>query len=161
MDFNNRLQRAIERGERTRQARGQAELERELSIEELKTLHSGYRLELSEHIESCLKKLADHIPGFRYQSILSEAGWGGRITRDDLQLKAGKPAETRYSRLELVISPFSDAAILEMITKGMVRNREVLNRKHYQKLTEFDVDSFKELVDLRVLEFAELYSATD
>ena len=47
------------------------------------------------------------------------------------------------------------------IVKGTVRNREVLNRKHFQMLDEIDLDSFQELVDLRVLEFAELYSAND
>jgi len=161
MDFNDRLQRAIERGQRTRHARGRAALERELSIEELKTLHSTYRLELSEHIENCLKKLADHVPGFKFQSVVGEEGWGGRLVRDDLRLSPGKPPETRYSRLEVLISGFSEAGILELVVKGTVRNREVLNRKHYQKLTDFDIDSFKELVDLRVLEFAELYAATD
>lgn len=160
MDFNDRLQKAIERGERTRDARGRAELERELTLEELKNLHSTYRLELSEHIEDCLKRLADHIPGFKFQSVVSEDGWGARLSRDDLHLSRGRSSENRYSRLEVLISPFGEAGILEMVVKGTVRNREVLNRKHYQKLIDFDIDSFKELVDLRVLEFAELYSST-
>lgn len=161
MDFDDRLKKAIERGERTKVARGEAELARELSLEELRTLYSQNRLELSEHIESCLKKLADHLPGFKHQSIVSEDGWGGRLTRDDLHLVPGKPPESRYSRLEVLISPFSPAGILELIVKGTVRNREVLNRKHFQMLDEIDLDSFQELVDLRVLEFAELYSAND
>ena len=161
MDFDTRLQKAIERGEKAKDVRGQAALERELTLEELKTMHSGFRLELSEHIEECLKKLADHIPGFDFQSIVSEEGWGGRLTRDDLHLAPGRQAETRYSRLEVLISPFSPSAIIELVVKGTVRNREVLNRKHYQKVDEFDVDSFRELVDLRVLEFAETYSGTE
>lgn len=160
MDFNDRLQKAIERGERTRHARGKEAMERELSIGELKSLHSGYRLELSEHIEHCLRKLAEHLPGFKFQTIFSEDGWGAKLTRDDLNLRPGRSAENLYSRLEVLISPFSPAGILEMVVKGTVRNREVQNRKHYQKLDEFDIDSFKELTDLRVLEFAELYSAT-
>ena len=161
MNFEDRLRRAIERGEKTRDARGRAALARELSQEELRTLHSQYRLELTDYVETCLKKLADHIPGFNYQSVVSDEGWGARLTRDDLHLAPGKSPETRYSRLEVLISPFGTAGILEMVVKGTVRNREVVNRKHYQKLDDFDVESFKELVDLRILEFAELYSATN
>ncbi|SFJ05050.1 hypothetical protein [Planctomicrobium piriforme] len=160
MEFEDRLRRAIERGEKTRDARGRDEMARELSLEELRTLHSQYRFEVTEHIENCLKKLSDHLPGFKYQSVMNEEGWGGRISRDDLHLVPKKAAESRYSRLEVVITPFSPSGILEMTVKGTVRNREVLNRKHYQKLTEFDRDAFLELVDLRVLEFAELYTAT-
>jgi hypothetical protein len=161
MNFEERLRKAIERGEKTRDARGRAALARQLSLEEMRTLHARYRLELTDHIESCLRQLVDHLPGFKYQSIVSEEGWGGRLTRDDLHLVPGRQPESRYSRLEVLISPFGSAGILEMVVKGTVRNREVLNRKHYQKLDEFDAESFRELVDLRVLEFAELYSGTN
>jgi len=161
MNFDDRLRKALERGEKTRDARGRAALARELSQEELRAMHSRYRLELVDHIEECLTKLADHIPGFKYQSIMSEEGWGGRISRDDLHLNPGRSAESRYSRLELLISPLGSIGILEMTVKGTVRNREVLNRKQYQQLSEFDLDTFKEMVDLRVLEFAELYAAAE
>jgi len=159
MNFEDRLRKALERGEKTRDARGRAALERELSLEELRSLHSRYRLELSEHIEKCLKKLADHVPGFKFQSIVSEEGWGGRISRDDLHLHPGRPSESRYSRLEILISPLGSIGILEMVVKGTVRNREAMNRKQYQQLEEFDLVTFKELIDLRILEFAELYAA--
>jgi len=159
MEFEDRLRRAIERGTKTRDDRGREELARELTLEELRTLHSRYRLDVSEHVESCLKKLSDHLPGFKYQNIMSEEGWGGRLFRDDLHLVPGKPPESRYSRLDLLISPFTPSGILELVVKGTVRNREVINRKHYQRLGEFDRDAFLELIDLRVLEFAEAYSA--
>lgn len=158
MTFDDRLKRAIERGEKSKSDRTRAAAEKQLSQDELKTMHTGYRLELSEHIEMCLKKLADHLPGFEYQTIVGEEGWGGRLTRDDLRLRPGQPAETLYSRLEMFISPFTPTAILELVTKGTVRNREVLNRKNYQKVDDLDVESFKEMIDLRVLEFAEQYS---
>jgi len=161
MDFDDRLRKAIERGEKVRDARDRAELARELSLEELRTLHSQYRLGATEHIESCLRKLVDHLPGFKMQSVMSEEGWGGRLSRDDLHLVPKKGAESRYSRLEVLISPFTPSGILELVVKGTVRNREVLNRKHYQKLSEYDHDAFWELIDKRVLEFAELYSSTD
>ncbi|WP_437204749.1 hypothetical protein [Planctomicrobium sp. SH664] len=161
MNFDDRLRRALERGEKTRDALGRAALARELSVEELRAMHSSYRLDLSDHIEECLLKLVDHVPGFKYQSVVSDDGWGGRLLRDDLHLTPGRPPESRHSRLEVLISPFSpNASILELVVKGTVRNREVLNRKHYQKLVEFDRDAFMELIDQRVLEFAELYAAT-
>jgi hypothetical protein len=158
MEFEDRLRRAIERGEKIRDDLGRAALEKELSLEELRTLHSRYRLEVTEHIESCLKKLADHVPGFKYQSVMNDDGWGGRLTRDDLHLVPGKPPETRYSRLEVLISPFTPSGILELVVKGTVRNREVVSRKHFQKLADFDQLAFLDLIDLRVLEFAEVYS---
>lgn len=161
MTFDDRLRKAIERGEKTRDARGKEALARELSQEELRTLHTRYRVDLTEHVESCLLKLADHLPGFKHQSVYNEDGWGARLTRDDLVLTQGKSPESRYSRLECLISPFTPIGILELVIKGTVRNREVMNRKHFQKLADFDIESFIELVDLRVLEFAELYSATN
>jgi hypothetical protein len=48
--------------------------------------------------------------------------------------------------------------VLELAAKGTIRNKEVYNRTQYQRLTEVDVTSFVELVDLWVLEFAELYA---
>lgn len=161
MKFDDRLKRAIERGEKSKTQRSLAAEQEQLSLEELKTMHSGYRLELSEHIESCLRKLADHLPGFEYQTVVSDGGWGGRLTRDDLHLVPGKPAESRYSRFEMTISPFTPTAILELVTKGTVRNREVMNRKNYQKVEDLDLETFKEMIDLRVLEFAEQFSGTD
>jgi len=160
MNFDDRLKKALERGEKTRDARGRAALERELSQEDLRSLHSRFRLELSEHVEHCLQKLADQVPGFKFQSVMNEEGWGGRLSRDDLKLTPGRPPESRYSRLEVLISPLGSVGILEMTVKGTVRNREVLNRKQYQHLNEFDMDSFKEIIDLRVLEFAELYASS-
>lgn len=160
MNFDNRLKRAIERGEKTKDAKGREARAKQLSLAELRTLHSGYRIELTEHIDQCLRKLSDHIPGFRFQSVVADEGWGGRVTRDDLKLTTGKGAESLYSRMEVLVTPFqSEGAILEVTAKGTVRNREVLNRKHYQKLEEFDLETFKEIIDQRVLEFAEQYTS--
>jgi hypothetical protein len=105
-----------------------------------------------------LRKLADHFPGFRYESVLSEAGWGAKISRDDLAFSTDR-RESRYSRLELLIRPLGPAQIVELAAKGTVRNKEVFNRTHYQQLSEVDVDSFSEMIDLWVLEYAEQYAA--
>lgn len=160
MDFDARLRKAIERGEKVRDLRSQEAQARVLSEEELRNLHAGFRIELSDHIEQCLKKIVEHFPGFDFQTVVSEEGWGARIRRDDLQMSGGR-SNSLYSRLEMLVTPFSPTAgILELSVKGTVRNREAMSRKHFYRLTEVDLDLFRELIDQRALEFAELYSAT-
>lgn len=159
MEFEDRLQRAIERGRQTRDERGRAAADEAMTQEEIRNLHSRCRLELTERIEECLRRLADHFPGFEYQSIVSDEGWGARITRDDLLVKPGQRAENAYSRLEMLISPLGTAPIVELVAKGTIRNKEVFNRKHFQQLSRVDLESYKELVDLWVLEYAEQFSA--
>lgn len=159
MEFDQRLQRAIQRGEQARESRDQAQQSERLSSTELRNRYSQARLELSEHIEGCLRKLADHFPGFRYESILGGEGWGARINRDDLQLARGHSPASQYSRLELVITPLGSKPIIELVAKGTIRNREILSRRHFQRLEQVDVQSFAELIDLWVLEYAEHYSA--
>lgn len=159
-DFNARLQRAIARGERIRDERAQAAQQRELTDEELRQLHARYRIDLADRISDCLKKLADHLPGFEYSTVMGEDGWGGRIRREELQLKPGKPAASVISRLEMLVSPHRPGGtVLEMTVKGTVRNREVINRRNFHRLTEVDLPLFLELVEQRALEYAELYAA--
>ncbi len=157
-DFDERLQKAIQRGQQFRESEGGAAGELARTEEELRTIHSGLRNELTEHIETCLRKLADHFPGFDFTTVLNEKGWGARITRDDLNLKAGV-SRTEYSRLEILIRPFSDAHILEIATKGTIRNRESLNRSNFRFLTDADLATLTQMVDSIVLEFAEQYSS--
>jgi hypothetical protein len=47
---------------------------------------------------------------------------------------------------------------LELSAKGTIRNKEVYNRTHYQRLTEADPKTFVEMIDLWILEYAELYA---
>lgn len=158
MDFNQRLQRAIQRGEQTRDQRGRAEAEREMSAEELKGLHSRYRLQLVERVEDCLRKLADNFPGFSYQPFMNDAGWGARISRDDLNVERGRGA-SYYSRLEVYVSPLGTAPIIELVAKGTIRNKEAFHRRNFQQLTQADMDSFQELIDIWVLDYAEQYAS--
>jgi hypothetical protein len=158
MDFDERLQRAIERGSRSAQAKRQAEAQQALSEEQLKRLHSQYRLQLSEYIERCLAKLPQHFPGFQYESVVSDRGWGAAINRDELELSRGRRA-TLFSRLEVVVAPYNSAHVLELSARGTIRNKEIYHRSQYQPLAEFQIDRFKELVDLWVPEYAELYAA--
>ncbi len=158
MSFDERLQRAIQRGKRTRDTKNkEADAER-MSEEDIKNLHSKYRLELSEHIENNLKQLADQFPGFSYQTIFGEDGWGGKISRDDVNLGKDRSSGNLYSRFEMVIRPYSDAHIVELIGKATIRNKELFNRTHYHFLHELDEKTFRELIDLWVLDFAEQYA---
>jgi hypothetical protein len=158
MDFDKRLEKAIDRGCQTRAAEGQKQANDAMSIEDLKNLHSKCRLDLSEHIETCLRQLADHFPGFQFQSVVSEEGWGAKISRDDYVGGRGD-VNNLYSRTEMLIRPFSSTHIIELAAKATVRNKEIFNRSHYQFLNQVDVDSFRELIDLWALEYAEQFAA--
>ncbi len=158
MDFQQRLEKAIQRGQRSHDAEARARAERAMGEEELKRLHSQYRLELSEHIEQCMRQLPQHFPGFRYETLVGMGGWGAAISRDDLSLNDGRRANL-FSRLEVVVRPFSPSRVLELAAKGTIRNKELYNRSQYQMLDAVDIASFRELVDRWVLEYAELYAA--
>jgi hypothetical protein len=159
MNFQDRLDRAIERGHRAADARLRVESEKTLSEEEYRRLHSRCRLELSEHVENCIRMTADRFPGFQYHSIVGEEGWGARITRDDLQIRPGERGSSVFSRMELTISPYRSAHILELVGKATVRNKELYHRTNFQRLSDVDLDSFREVIDLWVLEFAERFAA--
>jgi hypothetical protein len=158
MSFKERLQRAQERGKQARAAQLNEAAARAMSEEECRRLHSQYRLELTDQIENRLRDLADNIPGFRLETIVDEEGWGAAASRDDIHLAAGRRSSF-FSRLQLVVSPYNKYQVLELAFKGTVRNKEVLSRNHYQRLSEVDLESFRELVELWVLDYAELYAA--
>jgi hypothetical protein len=129
-----------------------------LSEEECRRLHSQYRLALTEHIEKCLGELADNFPGFRSETVVDESGWGAAVSRDDLGLAAGR-RNTFFSRMQIVVSPYSHYHVLAISAKGTVRNKEVLSRNHYQRLADVDLQTFRELIETWALDYAELYSA--
>jgi hypothetical protein len=158
MSFRERLQRATERGRQARAAQLDAAAAQALSEEECRRLHSQYRLSLTEYIEQCLRELADNFPGFRLETVVDESGWGAAVSRDDVSLGAGRRGNL-FSRLKVVVSPFNKYHVLDLAAKGTVRNKEVLSRNHYQRLADVDLESFRELVELWVLDYAELYSA--
>jgi hypothetical protein len=159
-DFENRLNRAIHRGRGARDARGVEEGRRKASEEDLKNRHSKLRLALSEHVEVCLRQLTDHFPGFEFSTVVNEDGWGARISRDDINLHRGAN-NNQYSRLEMLIRPWSSANILELVTKGTIRNRESLNRNNFRTLADATEEGFREVIDGLALEFAEQYAAQE
>jgi hypothetical protein len=158
MDFKKRLEKAIERGQRASADQQRQQQQRALSEEELRRLHSQLRLPLSEHIEHCLEQIPQHFPGFQYSTIVSDRGWGAAVSRDDIELSGGA-RHTHFSRLEVVVRPHSPYHVLEIAAKGTIRNKEVFNRSHFQRLTDADLDTFREMIDLWVLEYAELFAA--
>ena len=157
-DFEDRLQKAIQRGQQARVAQVASSEALGATEEDMRHRHSTLRNELSEHIEVCLRRLCDHFPGFDYSTVLNEKGWGARISRDDIKLGRGT-TKNEYSRLEVLVRPFNDTHIVEISTKGTIRNRESLNRSNFKFLKDATKDILKQMVDGIVLEFAEQYSA--
>lgn len=159
MDFQQRLAKAVERGQKKGDARAQAEAEKALSEKEMRRLHSQYRLELCEHIEECLKNLPRHFPGFNFEALVDEHGWGAAVSRDDVTFSRTGRRSNSFSRLEMVIRPVSRYYVLDLASKGTIANKEVFTRNHYQLLGEVDLASFTEMIDHWVLEYAEMFAA--
>lgn len=158
MDFNERMQKAIERGERRGSAAAEAARRKAMSEEELRQLHTQYRLQLSEHIEQCLEALPNHFPGFRLETIYGERGWGAGVRRDDIRIIAGRRAD-EYSRLELTIRPISSVMVVDLSGKGTIRNKEAFTRNYFEKIEDVDPQKFEQAIDAWVLEYAEMYAA--
>jgi hypothetical protein len=154
MDFNDRLKEAITRGERQQAAKTQNEARAAVSEEELRRLHSQYRLELSDHIEQAVRRLPDHFPGFRYESLSGDRGWGAGISRDDVR-RGGNS----FSRLEVAVRPYSPSQVLELTAKGTISNKEIFNRTHFQRIWEVDLASYRQMADMWIIEYAERYAA--
>ncbi len=158
MTFDDRLREAIERGQKRSEASAREAASRALTEEEYRRLHSRLRLSLSEHIESCVKRLPNYFPGFQYETMYGERGWGGACFRDDLRLTRGIRA-TEYSRLEVTIRPYSSLHLLDLAAKGTILNKEAFNRNVFEELETADEQRFRSLIDAWVLEYAELYTA--
>jgi hypothetical protein len=158
MNFDDRLRQAIERGQHRSEALARQAAAKALTEEEYRRLHSQTRLALSDHIEACVKRLPNFFPGFQYETVYGDRGWGGACFRDDLVLNRGSRA-TNYSRLEVTIRPYSTVHVLDLAAKGTIRNKEIYNRNQYQMLSHVDTASFREVVDRWILEYAELYAA--
>jgi hypothetical protein len=98
MSFRERLQRASERGKQARAAQLNEAAAKALSEEECRRRHSQWRLELTEHIEKCLREMADNFPGFQFETIVDDSGWGAAVSRDDFRMEGGRRG-TFFSRL--------------------------------------------------------------
>jgi hypothetical protein len=157
-DFEDRLKNALRRGAQRSDDKKQAEAAKQASEDDLKNLHTKPRLAISEHIEKVIRQIADHIPGFRYETVFGVNGWGAAAWTDELRLKSGQNRH-RYSRLEITIKPVTSYFILELRCKGMIGNREVLSRSYFEPVADADPDQFRQLVDTWAVQFAEMYAA--
>ncbi len=157
-DFESRLESAISRGKKRANWKASEERQKELSEEELRRLHTSYRLSLSERIEGAIQRVADHFPGFQQESLYGEVGWGSACFRDDLRIESGR-RNNQYSRLEMVIRPHSDLNVLDLKGKGTVMNRELFNRSFYVPVAEVDIEEFQQLIDSWAIEYAEVYAS--
>ena len=161
-DFTDRLDRAIARGSRQKQASEQQQQAAELSRDQARDQHGATRLQLTERIEMVLKALADRFPGFEYEGVYGVDGWGGAIYRNDIAIDRGaRSSRDLYSRLQIHVTPLGEQPpyLVEIVGKGTVRNRELLNRRHFERIDESDEQPFLDKVDLWAIEFAEQYSA--
>ena len=157
-DFEDRLKNAIERGQKRSGAKAEAEKEKALSREEIKRLHSNYRLQLSDKIEKCIAILPDHFPGFEVETIYGEKGWGAACSRDDIISEKGR-SQNHYSRFEMTVRPHNDLNVIDLAAKGTVLNKELLRRQHFEDVEKLDVEKFLQLVDTWTLEYAEIYAS--
>lgn len=159
-DFEERLARAVARGSDRAEKKELEARAKAMSEEELKTLHTKYRLSLSEHIETCIKRLPDHFPGFRIETLYGEKGWGASVSRDDFGGRTSSGRNSVYSRLEMTIRPYSSLQVVELAAKGTVRNKEIYNRTHFRKIDEVDEEEYIKLIDAWIVEFAERFAAS-
>jgi hypothetical protein len=157
-EFKSRLESAIARGKKRAEMKSSQQRQQQLSEEELKRLHTSYRLALSEQIETAIHGVADHFPGFQQESLFGEVGWGSACFRDDLRIESGRRSN-QYSRLEMVIRPYSDLRVLDLKGKGTVLNRELFNRSYYAAVADLDIEEFENLINTWAIEYAEVYAA--
>ncbi len=159
MDFTSRLQKAVDRGRRQSDAAARDAAQSALTEEQLRTLHATARVELSDHIEACLRAVTEQFPGFDFQTVVNPDGFGARIARDMVRRREGLTTR-EYSHLELIVRSYSPTRILDVVGRGTIQNKEVLQRSQFQKLGELDLDTLKHQIDQWVLEYAEKYAAT-
>jgi len=156
-EFEDRLKNAVARGASRAESLQSAEERKRQEAEELKRYHTKYRLELSERIEQVIKKLIDMFPGFRYQSVFGEAGWGSACVRDDLVIEKGTRSN-KYSRFEIVVRPVNEFNVLDIQAKGMIADRELMTRSLYQPLQQMEIERFTKAIDDWAVAYAELYA---
>lgn len=159
MDFDSELEAAIQRGQQRNELQQQTARLAEMSAEEIRKRHNEFRLNLSEHIESCLKKLEIHFPGFEYETIYGERGWGGAVSRNDLDRGRNGRAGSFFSRLEMTVRPQNEFNVVNIAGKGTIRDKELFNWNHYENISDAKQDSFEQMIDKWILQFAEQFAA--
>jgi len=156
-DFDEKLKRAIERGQNHSLASARKQRELQMTEDEIRRKHTDFRLAIADHIEFALQRVVDHLPGFAYETVYGDRGWGGAVSRDDVQIQ-GRHRRTLFSRLELTVRPYSDVQVVDLVSKGTIRNQEIFARDFHQLVSVADKEEFLTVVDQWVLDYVEQYS---
>ena len=159
MDFESKLEKAIQRGQERNSSDAEQRRQKELTKEDLRNRHNQFRLELSDHIEKGLKQLDGHFPGFSYETIYGEKGWGGALSRNDLTRGKDGRAGSFFSRIETTVRPQSEYNVVNIAGKGTVFDKEYCNWNHYEDLNVADAKAFEAIIDKWILEYAEQFAA--
>ncbi len=159
MDFDNELEAAIKRGQLRNEYSQQSAKQAAMSVEEIRNRHNDFRLHLSDHIEECLNKLANHFPGFEYETIYGSRGWGGAVSRNDLDRGPDGRAGSFFSRLELTVRPQNEFNVVNIAGKGTIRDKEIFTWNHFEDLFEAKNEAFEKILDKWILQFAEQFAA--
>ncbi len=159
-DLDARLQNAIERGQRHGAAADNLQQQQQMSEQELRQRHTDFRLKLSDHIEHGLKRLPEHFPGFTFETIYGDRGWGGALYRDDLTTeKISGRGGSFYSRLEITVRPATKYNIVDISVKGTVHNKEVVSKNYFEEIQEAVLENFMAEIDNWIVLYAEKYAA--
>lgn len=159
MDFDSELEAAIKRGQQRNEKRQSSARQAEMTAEQIRNRHNDFRLNLSDHIEAGMKKMANHFPGFDYETIYGERGWGGAISRNDIDRGKNGRAGSFFSRLEITVRPQNEYNVVNIAGKGTIRDKEIFNWNHYEGVTDAKQETFAQLIDKWMLEFAEQFAA--
>lgn len=154
-DFDDLLNSAIAKGRQQGKKSTQAATRQKMTQEEIKRLHSSHRLHLSEVIEEKMAQLPNHFPGFQYETVYGERGWGAACHRDDV----GVGRRDFYSRIEITVRPLGEFEVLDITVRGTIRNKEVLQRNFFQELDKVELERFEETIQNWILSYAEKFSA--
>ena len=159
MDFDKKLENAIERWQKRHTRLKDAERQKSMSVEDLRNRHNEYRLELSEYIEVNLKKMAQHFPGFEYETLYGSRGWGGAIHRNDLDRGEDGRAGSFFSRIELTVKPQNEYNVVNIAGKGTIRDKELFAWNHFVDLLAASFEEFHQRLDTWMVQYAEQFAA--
>lgn len=159
MNFDDQLKKAINRGQERGHLRRQSEEQNLTSMESLKNRHNQLRLHLSDTIELGLKRLAEHFPGFRYETVYGDRGWGGAVFRDDITRGNTGKSGAFYSRLEITVRPLNEFNVLNISGKGTIHNKEYFNWNFFKDIPDISVQEFEEKIDSWILVYAEKFAS--
>ena len=159
MSFEDQLKKAISRGQQHGSSRRENQEKETLSADALKNRHNEFRLKLSDHIETGVRRLEEHFPGFAFETLFGDRGWGGAVSRDDITRGKSGRSGSFYSRLEITVRPMNEYNVLNITGKGTIHNKELFNWNFFREIPEVSLEEFKEKVDSWILVYAEKFAS--